>query len=224
MGTQATTLDASQMAALYQDSSTQTDHRSFKRSPGTRDIGTDVQFPPCSYNFTGCKKKYIFSTEFDIDSNLPEKCAKIIRSIFHLRPHYDIYSQRGYEGRAIGRFFSLGLFYPWAKEFDIYDNQGRYIGMIDGQVVTTASARFSIYDGNGSLQGVAFIDREAAGATIVDPQTQTRNLVTFRRNYVQDTTDDWTVKIQDSQAIDSRILQTFTAFLIDYQEAFKKDR
>jgi hypothetical protein len=44
------------------------------------------------------------------------------------------------------RIFCLGLFRAWGAEFDVYDKQGNIIGVIDGQVATTESAKYSIYN------------------------------------------------------------------------------
>ncbi len=44
------------------------------------------------------------------------------------------------------------------------------IGVIDGQVVTAESAKYSIYNKNGDKVGIAYLDLTNAGIAIVHPE------------------------------------------------------
>ena len=63
---------------------------------------------------------------------------------------------------------------------DIYDTRGEYLGMIDGQVVTTAAARFSIYDLTGKLCGIAYLDHTLHSYSIVYPHSEAYPIADFQ--------------------------------------------
>jgi len=106
----------------------------------------------------------------------------------------------------------------------VYDADGSWIGLIDGQAVTGASAKFSVYDRNGDRVGIAYLDKTNDGFTIVDPEYENKYIASFRRNFIQNTTDYWKVNVYDTNAIDLRVLKIFGAFAADTQDDFKKDK
>lgn len=178
---------------------------------------------PGSYSFSIWKKPYSFSTYFEIES-FDGPAGTIIEESVSLRTNYDLYDANGiYEGTGTKRVLSLGLFFTWAAEFDIYNENGFWIGMIDGQAVTSAAGRFSIYNQDGECAGVAFIDYGAAGFTIVDPVDEIRVIASLKRNYIAGAIDPWDVKVFDGYAIDPRIIKTLAAFAVDNQNDFHAD-
>lgn len=176
------------------------------------------------YHFKISKKEYRFSTFFEIDSEDSFR-GNIKKSVFRLRTCYDLSDIHGWQATGIVRVLSLGAIYTWAKEIDVYDDtRGEYIGMIDGQVVTTAAARFSLYDAKNDLVGIAFLDNNYSGFTISDPSSEAYTIARLKRNYIRDDVDNWEVTVYEGERIDPRILRIFSAFAVDYQNAFKKDK
>lgn len=174
------------------------------------------------------QKDYRFSTVFEVESD-GQVLGSVEKSIWRwlkpLRDTYDIYDEDGnWQATGIGRIFCLGFFRPWGAEFDVYDTKGEKIGLIDGQFVTTEPAKFSFYNSQGDLVGIAYLDQKSAGFTIFHPQKPSKILAYLRRNFIPDQTDHWTISIQDKKgAIDLRILKVFAAFAVDKQGYFKAD-
>src|ERR1700676_5138665 len=93
-----------------------------------------------------------------------------LRWLKPLRDSYDVYDKDGkWTATGISRIFCLGLFRAWGAEFDVYDTADNIIGVIDGQVITAASAQYSIYNKNGDKVGIAYLDLTNAGITITHP-------------------------------------------------------
>lgn len=169
------------------------------------------------------RSDYTFSTVFEMASD-NQLVGSIYKSVFHITTHYDIYDNYGvFKGQGICRFFCLGLLYSWGTEIDVYDAEGRYIGMIDGQMASTEPAKFSIYDGLGNRTGIAYLEQNCAAFTIVDPNNSSHILARFSRNFLLDTIDCWDVSIYDPSRISDKILQIFAAFACDTQGQFKPD-
>ncbi|MBA3957106.1 MAG: hypothetical protein H0X51_01745 [Parachlamydiaceae bacterium] len=173
--------------------------------------------------FQACKREFSFETRFELSQG-KNNLGSITKSSFRLRTNYDLYDVDGnYEALGICRKLSLGSIFTWATEIDIYDKDGGYVGFVDGQVITGAAAKFSIYNAMGDCVGIAYLDLKGASFTVVDPENEQRNLASFKRNYVQSTTDHWDVQVYCPKSIDMRILKMFSAFAVDTQEKFKKD-
>jgi hypothetical protein len=174
------------------------------------------------------QKDYRYSTEFEFysdDEQFGYVAKSSLRLLKHLRDTYDVYDENGDKtATGISRIMSLGLFRTWAAEFDIYDANNNYLGMIDGQFATSASAKYSIYNADGQKVGIAYLDLSNAGFTIKNPAKETQIIATLTRNFIQDQIDYWDVVVKDKQAIHPDIIKVFAAFAIDYQEVFKADK
>ncbi|MCH9631588.1 MAG: hypothetical protein S4CHLAM37_16120 [Chlamydiia bacterium] len=175
------------------------------------------------YHFKISKKEYRFSTFFEIDSSDAPR-GNVKKSFFRMRTNYDLSDVHGWQATGTVRVMSLGSLFAWAKEIDMYDTSGQYIGMIDGQVMSTAAARYSIYDSSNNLVGIAFLDHNCSGFTITHPNSEAYTIARLKRNYVQDTVDDWDITVYESDLIDERIIRIFAAFVCDYQNSFKEDK
>lgn len=174
--------------------------------------------------FSVRRQDYMFSTVFEISSPV-EHIGSVYKSSFSIRTHYDLYDSLGnHESNGICRVLTLGVLYSWAREIDVYDAQGMTVGMIDGQLATGASAKFSIYNAEGNKAGIAYLDKNGAAFSVVDPANEQRMIASLKRNFVANTLDHWDVTIYDKDAIDMRILKTFAAFAVDSQNDFKKDQ
>jgi len=174
------------------------------------------------YHFKIQKKEYRFSTFFEIDSEDSYRGA-IKKSLFRVRTNYDLSDSNGWQATGICRVLTLGALYTWATEIDVYDTEGTWIGLIDGQVMTTAAARFSLYNAESELVAIAFLDKNCQGVTISSPENETYTLARLDRIYVQDKIDDWEVSVFDPEQIDDRLIRIFAAFIIDHQGEFKTD-
>lgn len=175
-------------------------------------------------NFEVHRQDYTFSSIFDcLGEN--DFLGTVVKSSFRVRTHYDLYSVQGnYEGTGICRALTLGAFYDWAREIDIYDSIGDYIGMIDGQFATEAKAKFSIYNGLGARVGIAYLDHASSSFTIIDPNNDNHYIAYLKRHFVNNAVDHWNVTVYDEDAIDLRIIKVFAAFAVDSQNSFREDR
>jgi uncharacterized protein YxjI len=183
---------------------------------------------PDKHELTVYQKDYRFSTVFEMESKGHAQ-GSAVKSVWRwfkpLRDTYDIYDEEGvWQATGIGRIWCSGFFRPWGAEFDVYDVKGKRIGVIDGQVFTTESAKFSFYNAEGKHVGTAYMDLKNAGFSILHPEKSSMILAYLRRNFVQDQTDHWTITINDETGmIDPRVLKVFTAFAVDKQGFFKED-
>lgn len=186
---------------------------------------------PKAIKFTIHEKEYRFSNHFELSEDEAPMgvVAKKRFAYMHVTDHYEVYDSSG-KWEATGRkraFLSLGALFSWATEIDVKDSAGKKIGMIDGQVFTTTSARFSIYNyddkGRWTLVGIAFMDNEKKSFSIVDPTNDKRIISVLRRIFVPNLHDHWECKIFYPDAIDLRIMKVFAAFAVDHQEFFRVD-
>lgn len=174
------------------------------------------------YSFSISKKTYMFSTVFEIDS--PELGAsQLVKNKISLNTKYSLESDKGIEAVGTARILSMGSLFAWAKDIDIYDQKGAYVGMIDGEALTTAEAKFSFYDDQGNQVGIAYLDENKVGFTLVHPEKPARVIARFSREYVPGTIDSWNVKVYHGEDIDMRLIKIFSAFAIDSQAEFKED-
>jgi hypothetical protein len=177
------------------------------------------------YSYAISEQAYSFSTYFEMQRKDGYDGTIIKKKYINLRTHYHLYDADGnYEATGICRFFSLGLFFVWGKEIDVYDSDGNWIGMIDGQMMTEASAKFSIYDASSNLMGIAYLDKGSSSFAVFDPDNDKKIVAKLRRNFILDTVDNWDVAYYEPSRFDLRVMKIFSAFALDYQEYFKEDR
>lgn len=170
------------------------------------------------YHFNVYKQEYSLATFFSIQSDETYR-GVVKKSVFRVRTNYDLSDQHGWQATGIKRVLSLGSLYPWATEVDIYDTQWLSVGMIDGQVASTAAARFSIYNANADLLGIAYLDYGLNTYTIEYPY-QTVSLLPIaelHRHKDAGGLDWWEVSVYDPQQIDERILRIFAVMASDLQ-------
>lgn len=169
------------------------------------------------------EKQYRFSTYFEMDSERGP-VGTIVKSALNWRAVYDLYSPSGvYEASGYKLITFWGFFGTWGADIEVYDSKNKKIGLIDGQAMTTTTARYNLWDKNDVLVGIAYLDDMSAGFTIVDPNNENRWIARLNREFIQDAVDEWEVKIYDHKAIDPRMIKIFAGFAIDYQEYFKAD-
>lgn len=177
-----------------------------------------------SLTYSVQKKKYPFSTVFEL-ATPKSMVGTVVKSAFHVRTHYDLYDAKGvYRATAICRILTLGLLYDWGTEMDVYDPSGNYLGMIDGQAVTGASAKFSFYDGRSNHVAIAYLDQNHSGFTLLNPINEYHTIAQYTRRFVEDAIDPWDVSIFDADEVPNELLHIFSAFAVDRQGAFKIDR
>ncbi len=180
-----------------------------------------------AYRFSIHQKDYSFSSVFQMDAHGKPHGSVVKNSLRWLKPlrdSYDVYDKTGeWCATGISRIFCLGLFRAWGAEFDIYDKNGAILGVIDGQVMTTERAKYSIYNGKGDHVGIAYLDLTNASVVIVHPERTYYIIARFTRNFVQGQTDHWDAIVYDTDAIHEAIIKVFASFLVDYQAYFKAD-
>lgn len=170
------------------------------------------------------KNDYAFSTVFEMASG-HKLLGSIVKSAFHLRTHYDLYDEKGLlQGQGICRLLTLGTFFSWGVEIDVYNVQGQLIGSIDGQVATTEPAKFSIYDSNGNRLAIAYLEQNRAAFSIVNPENTSHIYARLHRKFILDTVDYWNVSIYERDLIPEDIIHIFSAFAVDSQNDFREDR
>lgn len=181
-------------------------------------------------SFTIRERQYLFSNcfEFAADKQPMGLVVKKRYAYLHLTNNYDLYTTKGdWEARGVSRLFCLGALYSWATEIDVYDTNGVQIGLIDGQAVTTAAARFSIYaydsEGNSSLKAIAFMDDERRSFSLIHPENDKLFIASLQRIFLPNLRDHWECNLFDNDSIDMRILKVFSAFAVDHQEFFRVD-
>lgn len=175
------------------------------------------------YHFSLYKQNYALSTFFSIQSDETYR-GVVKKSTFRVRTNYDLSDEHGWQATGIKRVVSLGSVYPWATEVDVYDTQWMAMGMIDGQVVSTAAARFSIYNSNVDLVGIAYLDYSLNTYTIEYPENRTSLLPIAELHRHKDAggLDWWEVTVYDPNQIDERIMRIFAAMASDLQPQIDK--
>lgn len=166
------------------------------------------------YHFSIYEKTYPLATYFTIESDDTYR-GSVKKSFFRMRTNYDLSDAHGWQATGIKRILSLGAIYPWATEVDIYNTIGGSIGMIDGQVVSTAAARFSIYDQNETLVGIAFLDYSLNSYSIVYPDSEAFPIAELHRHHEVNGLDWWDVTVYDEAQIDQRIIRIFASMVCD---------
>ncbi len=173
--------------------------------------------------FSVNRSNYMFSTTFHME-NEDFSFGQVIKNKFRLFTHYDSYDIHGnYEGQGVCRVFCLGFFYTWGTEIDLYDESKRKVGMIDGQVVSSEPAKFSLYDEEGNRIAIAYLDQNKTGFTLVDPIQPTVTLARLTRNFILGTVDSWEVINYQPETVSPLLLKVFAAFACDKQSKFKRD-
>lgn len=186
-------------------------------------LGLCTQSFAASESFKVYEQDYMFSKVFEMSSN-EGLSGSVCKSFFRVRTNYDLYDRKGeFEAMGICRVLTLGLIYSWATEMDIYGQNGQYIGLVDGQMMTTAEAKFSLYDASLNRIGIVYLDETFVSFTIVDPNNERHVLASLKRNFIADTVDNWDVNIYEKEAVDLRMIKIFAAFAVDTQKAFKAD-
>ena len=157
---------------------------------------------------------YLISTSYDLYSN-DTYLSTVERYALQLQTVYNLCDERGEYATGTARLLSMGALFNCMKEIDVVDMLGQPIGFIKGNWWTTAAGKFAFYDQYGRPSAVAYVDRANASVSIVDPLNQRSPIALFRRSYVPHGDYYWEVKVVKEEAIDSRVLHIFSAFITD---------
>lgn len=175
---------------------------------------------PYSFSIRECP--YRFSTYFEIQGKKGFE-GRAVKNALSLRTSYELYDSLGqYEALGVVQALSLGALFAWAKDIDIYDASGIKIGFVDGQALTTASAKYVLYNANNEWIATAYLDRASSGFLVTSAVGE-RTIAHLRRQFIPGTIDSWDISCFEPTAIDLRLLKIFSAFAVDYQEYFKED-
>ncbi len=174
------------------------------------------------YDFIVTKDIYKFSEVYQIKSPPRETYpGSIKKSAFRIRTNYDLSNKDGWQATGITRILSLGSLYHWAKEIDIYDTRGVRIGFIDGNLATTESAKFTIYEyddaGSATTIGVAYANSSFDRFMILESSDNLHPIADLNRNVSNKT---WSVSVHYPETIDDRIIRIFAGFVIDHEDKF----
>ena len=186
-------------------------------------FGSAQAYPKVNYGFRVHETKYRFAKCFEIQSDELAP-GTVWKRPLTLRTHYDLYDDEGeWEAEGICRFFCMGLFYEWGTEIDVYDNEGRRLGYIDGKAATTAAARFDIWNGKNRKVGIAYLNNACSGITIYHPERAAQVICAMERVFIPDAPDYWEVTVHDNRHIDRRVLEILAAWAVDRQGSFRED-
>ncbi len=175
------------------------------------------------YSYTITEHPYRFSTYYEMQGKNGFE-GRGIKNFAPIRTSYLLQDANGLEqAQGVVQTFSLGALFAWGKDIDIYDPAGRRIGFIDGEVLTTASAKYSFYDESNRWVATAYLDYSCSGFVLTSSQNE-RTIGHLKRKFVDNATDFWEVTIYDPGAIDLRLVRIFSIFAVDYQSYFREDR
>jgi len=174
------------------------------------------------YHFKIQKKQYRSSSFFEIDTEDTYR-GNIKKSSFRIRNCYDLSDKDGWCATGIKRFLSVGLFFNWASVIDIWGVNDEWLGMIEGNILSTSKAKFSIYDREETLIGIAYMDLQGLGVTITPPENEAYTLARLERVFVPDAADYWKVTVYEPEKFDDRLIRIFAAFCVDTQASFYRD-
>ncbi len=173
--------------------------------------------------YTIVEHPYRFSTYFEMQGKNGFE-GRAIKNTLAVRTAYDLYDAAGaYQAQGVIQALSLGSLFAWGKDIDIYDPMGKQIGFIDGQALTTASAKYTFYNNKNIAVATAYLDYSCSGFVVMAHPGE-RTIAHLRRIFVDNVVDHWDVTLYEPQAIDMRMLKVFSAFAIDFQEYFKEDK
>lgn len=174
------------------------------------------------YTYTIVEHPYRFSTYFEMQGKNGFE-GRAIKNTLAVRTAYDIYDAAGtYQARGVIQALSLGSLFAWGKDIDVYDVSGKQIGFIDGQALTTASAKYTFYNEKNVAVATAYLDYSCSGFVVMASPGE-RTIAHLRRNFVDNVTDHWSITLYEREVIDMRVFKVFSAFAIDHQEYFKED-
>lgn len=175
------------------------------------------------FSYTIVEHPYRFSTYFEMQGKNGFE-GRAIKNTLAVRTAYDLYDAAGiYQAQGVVQALSLGSLFAWGKDIDVYDPQGKQIGFIDGEALTTASAKYTFYNEKNVSVATAYLDYSCSGFVVMAKPGE-RTIAHLRRIFVDHVVDHWDVTLYEPQAIDMRLLKVFSAFAIDFQEYFKEDK
>ncbi len=181
---------------------------------------------PEPYEFVISQNDYRLSTLFSIDSG-DTYSGQVKKSRIRPWASYDLSNADGWQASAQYKWTNTSwIFGQSMMEMWVYDTDGYAFALIDGQMVTTTPARYTVttYEG-GEEQTVAVINLNDArdAFTFYFPEDETRRIAEMRRVIIADARDHWTVRVLHPERIDDRIIRLFAAWAIDNQSTFLMD-
>lgn len=167
-----------------------------------------------SYIYKIQPRSYLFETHYDI-YNDDEYLSSIEYHSLRFHRIYNLCDEQGPVATATARLFSMGALFSAMKEIDITDQFNRPIGYIQGHWWTSAYGKFAFYDANNYHYATAYVDWSGASVNVVDAQNERSTIAIFRRSFIPHGDYFWEVNVVKEEAIDARVLQTFSAFITD---------
>ena len=188
-------------------------------------LNAEVHFEK-PYKFTIRQQDYLLSSEFHIQSDSYNGVVK--KSAFRVCVNYDLSDKHGWQATGVKRILSLGYLAAWGAEIDVIDTRKQKIGLITGKVLTTAAARFNIYEyddeGTCNWVGIACLDGKAQSFTVYQASNNPiYPIARLDRVFVPNAKDYWSIDVYEPSMIDDRIVRIFAAFALDTQEDFLAD-
>ena len=147
--------------------------------------------------FVMYERAFVLSDYYYIDS-AHGSLGNIVKTKLSFGTNYIYYDQQGEQlAGAYLRVFSLGALFTWASVMDVYDENERVLGRIEGSLMTFLPSKFYFYSPYEVVIGVAYMDNERMGFTVVDANNEAKIIAQFNRIFVKDVTDHWEIKVND---------------------------
>ena len=175
------------------------------------------------YQFDITKDVHSTATIYRINSKLRETYpGSVKKSAFRIRTNYDLSNEHGWQATGITRIMSLGSLFSWAKDIDIYDTRRVQIGMIDGELATLESAKFSIYEydekGGANRVAIAYANSNFQRFIVLAENSNINPIPIAELSRTE--SNNWHVSVNYPEKIDDRIIRIFAGFVVDYQDKF----
>lgn len=186
-------------------------------------LPTQAQADNANPSLRVIKNRDFFSTTAEFDfKNDGVSTDKVIRTGgLSPRYFYDLFdADHNFQARGITRALSLGALYSWGVEIDLYDARESYIGLIQGEILTSSRAKFSFYNGQGRRTLIGYLNTETPEFLIVSAQDPGTLLAKLRIDNYGDVGSVEVGLIQASENIDERAFKIFSAFVADYSMEF----
>lgn len=161
-----------------------------------------------------------YSVDFPI-KNKEGSLGKVVRSgLLTPRYNYDLYDSNNHcVMSGVTRAFSLGFFYTWRTEIDLYDDYNQWIGMIFGEFWTNSRAKFAFYDSHNNIVAYAYLNDESCNFIFISSSDASKVLAELEGKSHGDASS-WKLIPTQEMNLDQRMLYIFAAFAADFQKDF----
>jgi hypothetical protein len=163
---------------------------------------------------------YAFSTVFEVNGSEGLVC-RIHKTPFHWKTHYDLVDQKEtLVAQGMCPFLSVGAFSPKLAQIDVFAQDGKKIGAIEGKISSIHSLSFQIFDEDEQLLATAYLDNPQTGFVIVDGSKPLKQIGSLTEEDMDEGFRRWNLTLEDKGLESFNLLAIFAAFTCDHAQAF----